>query len=326
MGASAGGVEALRSVVAGFAEDLQATVLVVLHIPPSSASNLPDILSRAGPLPVEHARDGQPLTPGCIFVAPPDSHLTVVDGRMNVVLGPRENGHRPAIDPLFRSAARHAGPGVIGVVLSGSLDDGSTGMRAIKEAGGTAIIQHPDDALFPGMPSNAAEMVAIDHARPASELGPLISELVAAAPGGDAVRSDQEERRNAEEPAEGDYIDLYRDPPGRPSHYSCPECGGVLWRADDPLDADLRCRVGHAYSFQALEREQRTHVEAALWTALRALEESALTAGRLAADSRTADRPQAAERFNARQERAERQAAVIRQALTADEQARAPAD
>lgn len=321
IGASAGGVEALRSLVAGLPEQLEAAICVVLHTPADSASGLPSILARAGRLPAEHARDGQPLRAGCILVAPPDRHLSVLDGKVRVARGPKENGHRPAIDPLFRSAARAAGEGVIGVVLSGVLDDGAAGLQAISNGGGLVIVQDPADALFDAMPMSAIERVGRpDHVVPAQELGSLIGLLVGrqAITGGAPMRTTQPANA-VEEPAKGDYADMYRDPPGAPSHYSCPDCGGVLWHGHDPMDADLRCRVGHAYSFVALERGQRDGVEAALWTALRALEENALTSGRLAGDSRTAGRPHAAERFAARQQQAERQAAVIRRALDEDE-------
>lgn len=173
-------------------------------MPADSSSNLPTILGRAGPLTAEHATDGQIVRSGCIFVAPPDRHLTVADGRLHVVRGPRENGHRPAIDPLFRSAAREGGARVIGVVLSGSLDDGATGLQAVKEAGGIAVAQDPEDALFAGMPMSAIELVAVDHVLPAEELGPLIAGLVGARSGkeGPSVPSEMP-HANAEEQQHG---------------------------------------------------------------------------------------------------------------------------
>ncbi|MGQ0608927.1 MAG: chemotaxis protein CheB [Chloroflexota bacterium] len=316
IGASAGGVEALTQLVRGLHSDLDAAVCVVLHIPSDSASNLPEILDRAGSLPAGHARDGDALVAGRILVAPPDHHLTVVDGRAHVARGPRENGNRPALDPLFRSAAIAHGAAAIGVVLSGALDDGAAGLTAIKARGGSAVIQAPDDAIFPSMPLNAAERVAVDHAMPAGELGPLISDLVARLTEEGASVSTHARTSTEPVPLEAQTSsDMYEDPPGRPSHYSCPECGGVLWHADSPVDADLRCRTGHAYSFQALERSQRDSVEAAMWTALRALEENALTTRSLAEDARKAGRDRSADRFAKRRDEAERQAAIIREAL-----------
>jgi two-component system chemotaxis response regulator CheB len=176
IGASAGGVEAISTVVAQFPRDLRAVVLVVLHVS-RGRSVLPEILTRAGRLPAVHPRDGDPLEYGRIYVAPPDHHLTVESARARVVHGPTENGCRPAVDPLFRSAARVYGPRVIGVVLTGALDDGTAGLAAVKEAGGLAIVQDPDDAFASSMPRSAAAFVAVDHVAPVGEIGVLITGL-----------------------------------------------------------------------------------------------------------------------------------------------------
>lgn len=316
IGASAGGVEALTSVVRGLPADLAAPVCVVLHTPPGGPSSLPSILERAGELPAAHARDGQQVEDGHILVAPPDRHLILTDGIVRVSRGPRENRLRPAVDTLFRSAAFTYGPSAIGVILSGALDDGAAGLEAIKAQGGSALIQDPADALFPGMPLSARERTVVDHARPAAELGPLISELVTAsvAKGGDAMPRPHAETTPAS-PTDARSADVYDNPPGEPSPYSCPDCGGVLWRGKPPRDPDFACRVGHAYSAESLESAQRDGVEAALWTALRALEESALTTRRLATDAQRAGRHSAARRFAARRAQVEQQAAVLRKAL-----------
>lgn len=325
IGASAGGVEALRQLVGGLPADLLAPVCVVLHMPPDGTSQLPRILERAGELPVLQATDGQALQNGRILVAPPDRQLLVVDGRVRVTMGPRENGHRPAIDTLFRSAAAALGPSVIGVVLSGVLDDGAAGLEAIKMHGGKALIQDPADALFPEMPLSARERVAIDRVGPANELGPLIAAIVAEAAreGGPSMPSAPRSPSSADQIPLAADTDIYDHPAGEASPYSCPECGGVLWRAEASLDPDFRCRVGHAYSFGALDRAQRDGVEAAMWTALRALEESALTARRLASDAEAMGRASAARRFVRRQAQVERQAAIIRQALSEEDPERA---
>jgi two-component system chemotaxis response regulator CheB len=186
MGASAGGVEALRAVVAGLPPDLPCPVLVVLHVPRTAPSALPDILDRAGPLPARHAVDGEELRPGHIVVAPGDHHLLVMDGRARLTRGATENGHRPAVDPLFRSAARACGPGAIGVVLSGARDDGAAGLAAVGRAGGVTVTQDPEDTLYPWMPLAAAGSTEVDHVAPAAKLGPLLGELARlplAAPG-----------------------------------------------------------------------------------------------------------------------------------------------
>ena len=178
VGASAGGVEALISIVGGVPSDLPAALFVVLHMRPGTPSGLPDLLSRSGKLRASPAEHLQPIQHGHIYVAPPDRHLVIVSGSVHVTAGPRENGHRPAIDPLFRTAARSYGRRVVGVVLSGVLDDGTAGLAAVKQHGGLAIVQDPDDALFPSMPRSAMDHVAVDHVLPAKEIGALLAELV----------------------------------------------------------------------------------------------------------------------------------------------------
>src|SRR5690349_180578 len=176
--ASAGGVEALRAVVAVLPADLPAAVFVVLHIPAQSPSMMPSILSRAGPLPAAHPTDGEPIRPGHIYVAPPDCHLLIDHERVRGVRGPRENRTRPAVDPLFRTAARAYGPRVVAVVLTGTLDDGTAGLQAVKQRGGLAVVQDPRDAMYAGMPRSALQHTPVDYVVPLSEIGPLISRLV----------------------------------------------------------------------------------------------------------------------------------------------------
>ena len=177
IGASAGGVEALKTVVSGLPAGLPAAVLVVLHVPSHMRSELPSILSRTSRLPVAHARVDQPLALGTITVAPPDRHLVVRGGELHLSRGPRVHGHRPAIDPLFESAAREAGRRVIGVILSGALGDGSAGMLAIKLGGGVTLVQDPDDALHAGMPQSVLEHVSVDRVLPAAAIPAALVEL-----------------------------------------------------------------------------------------------------------------------------------------------------
>jgi two-component system chemotaxis response regulator CheB len=180
VGASAGGVEALAelaaSLPASLPANLPAAVFVVLHVPATGTSALPDILSRHGPLPASHVKDGELVERGRIYVAPPDQHVLLRGGHVHLTRGPRENGHRPAVDSLFRSAAREYATRVIGVVLSGALDDGTAGLLAIKSRGGVAVVQEAGDALYPGMPCHALEHVRVDHVVAVASMGKLLAQ------------------------------------------------------------------------------------------------------------------------------------------------------
>ncbi|MGI8689684.1 MAG: chemotaxis protein CheB [Thermomicrobiales bacterium] len=207
--------------------DLPAALFVVLHVPPDGESMLPRILSHAGPLPAVHPRDGDPIEHGRIYVAPPDYHLLVERDHVRVVRGPRENRYCPAVDPLFRTAARAYGPRVIAVVLSGMLDDGAAGMAAVHARGGIGVVQDPHDALFPGMPTSAMQYDGPDYVVPATEIGPLLARL--AREPADDVKEAPEAIEKETEIAALDMAALNDpDKPGTPSVFGCPECGGVL--------------------------------------------------------------------------------------------------
>jgi two-component system chemotaxis response regulator CheB len=222
IGASAGGVEALAKLVSGLPGDLPAALFVVLHIPANTTSMLPAILQRAGPLPVSHPIDGAKIECGHIYVASPDHHLLVEHGNIRLIWGPTENRHRPAIDPLMRSAAIAYGPRVIGVLLSGMDGDGTAGLRAIKRRGGLAVVQDPAEALFPSMPENALAYARIDHTVTSRELGPLLGRL-ARCPADDDARypvPDElilEQKQMTERPGKTD-LDGY----GTLSAFTCP--------------------------------------------------------------------------------------------------------
>jgi len=180
IGTSAGGLEALRTLVAALPVDFPAALCVVMHTAPQSPGVLHEILGRSGRLPAISPQSAERLLPGRVYVAPPDMHLLVEPGRVRLSKGPKENRFRPAIDPLFRSAAQVFGPGAIGVVLTGNLDDGTAGLWAIKQLGGTAIVQDPAEALYPSMPRSAMRHVAVDHVVPIAGLAPLLVQLTAA--------------------------------------------------------------------------------------------------------------------------------------------------
>jgi two-component system chemotaxis response regulator CheB len=313
VGASAGGVEALRSFAAGLPEDLKAAVAVVLHLPAGGTSALPAILSRCGPLPAISARDNMLLEPGRVHVAPPDHHLLVDDGVLRLSHGPTENGHRPAVDALFRSAAMARGPGVIGVVLSGALDDGTAGMVAIANRGGLTVVQDPVDALYPSMPESVLRHLEVDQVLPAAQMG-------------DALRCYAEDPVDpGENPppspllrmethvagqstgANGHQVNVM----GTPSGFSCPDCDGVLVE----LDAErkrYRCRVGHAWTADALLDAQAVTLEKALWTALRTLEEKTSLARRLRSEAADKGRHLLARRYERTEEESGQAADVLR--------------
>ena len=315
IGCSVGGVEALQRLVERLPKNLPAAIFVVLHLSPQSTSVLPEILTRAGTLPAVHPRDGESIRTGRIYVAPPDKHLLIEDGRVRVMRGPRENRHRPAIDPLFRSAARWYGPRVIGVVLTGSLDDGTAGLLAIKKRRGLGIVQDPEDAFCSDMPRSAIEAGAVDYVEPVHRIPELLEKLVAIAVSENGSGKSSRLRKETEF-AELD-MDAIEDEnrPGTPSPFACPDCGGVLWEQDGEEMLRFRCRVGHAYTASSLTVAQTEQVEGALWAAMRALEEGASLARRMAENAAKGNRGRLERRFRERAESKMQHAEVLRRLI-----------
>jgi two-component system, chemotaxis family, protein-glutamate methylesterase/glutaminase len=312
IGASAGGVSALQELVKRLPGDLPAAAFVVTHLSPDTPSLLPQLLARAGALPVSAAQDGDPIRRGTVCVARPDHHLLVEEQHVRVVRGPKENRHRPAVDTLFRSAALAHGPRVVGVVLTGALSDGTSGLLAIKERGGVAIVQDPDDADFPSMPRSALHAVAVDHTLPLTEIPAVLSRLAREAAGDEPAGSKQMEREVAMAAGAPEDTNTF----GHPSTYGCPECGGVLWDVDDKHLIRFRCRVGHAYSAESLLSDQEEGIEEALWAALRALEENATLQTRVAGRLRERRQDAPALRVEERVRTAQRHADQVRRLLS----------
>ncbi len=314
VGASAGGVEALTRLVAELPADLPAALFVVLHIPPYNNSVLPNILSRSGPLPACHPRDNEPIQHGHIYIAPPDHHLLVQRGHIRLTRDATENGLRPSVDPMFRSAAHAYGPRVVGVILSGVLDDGTAGLMVIKRHGGLAVVQHPEDALFPGMALSAIENVTVDEILPLADIPPLLVNLAhePVSTEGESVVAGEIEY---EQPDPNLDVERSDEGIGIPSVYSCPECHGTLWEVRDEELIRFRCRVGHAYSADSLLAQQCEQLEAALWSAYRALKESAALARRLAERALLRNHSLSAERFGAQASDAEERANLIQNVL-----------
>jgi two-component system chemotaxis response regulator CheB len=319
VGASAGGVEALRQITRELPADLPAAIFVVLHVPAQSPSILPQILDRDGPLGVAHAVDGEPITYGRIYVAPPDNHLLIERDRVRVIHGPKENRCRPAVDPLFRSAAVAYGPRVVGVVLTGALDDGTVGMVAVKRRGGVCVVQDPHDAIYPGMPSSVMRNVKVDYSVPLSDVAPLLVRL-ANEPAEDegAYPVDEEfetENKIAEQQLNPQqFLDAVQHL-GTISPFTCPECGGSLWELHDADLLRFRCHVGHAYSADSLVAEQTDSLEFALWSAVRALEEKMSLSRRMAERSYKHNLQRAAQGFARKAHEAQEQADMLRQLL-----------
>lgn len=264
IGGSAGGLDALRGLLGGLPADLPAAVFVVIHQLAEHRSRLPEVLNRCGSLTAELAIHGHPIVPGRIYVAPPDNHLLVSRGVIGVVRGPKENGHRPAIDPLFRSAANAYGARVVGVVLSGALDCGAAGLSLVKARGGVALVQDPEDAQVPSMPSNAIRYTSVDRIAPASDLGRLIVEFV-------------------REPFDASVAAAQASPGAEHrADVVCPLCQGSMVESLVGSVPQVRCHVGHAFTFEGLMQAQRESLESALWAGVRALEESARLARRAA--------------------------------------------
>jgi two-component system chemotaxis response regulator CheB len=355
IGASAGGIQALRMIVRELPSPFPAAVLIVLHIG-NHESALAAILRASGPHPVIQPSDGEPVRPGHIYVAVPDRHMLLEYDRIRLSRGPRENHTRPAIDPLFRSAALTRGPRVIGTLLTGRLDDGVVGLQAIKECGGLAVVQDPASAEEPSMPLNALRSVVVDRVVPLASMAGALAELVgepttwgwapatSAAEEQLAIEQASEQRAVAAQPpeqratvpqrpasdapaAEAIPVHLSRehaialgegnavgelDSMGRPSRYSCPECGGTMWQIDAPGPTRFRCHTGHAYAMRSLLGAQSTRVEQALWEAARALREKAMMLRQVAQLDRRAGDAAGADTNERRAGQYDEQASVLR--------------
>jgi two-component system chemotaxis response regulator CheB len=308
VGASAGGVEALTRLATRLPLELPAAVFAVLHISSAGGSVLPQILRRAGRLPAAVPEDCERVERGHLYVAPPDRHLVLVGQRIRLTGGPRENGHRPAIDPLFRSAARAYGARVIAVVLSGTLDDGAAGARMVKERGGLVLVQDPDDALYGDMPANTARVTHVDGAYAVEQLADRICELVEEPIDWEEDMTEREERERVELDAAEVALG------GTPSELSCPDCGGTLWERNEGPLVRFACRVGHVYSPESLIEGHSEELERALWSALRSLEERGDLYRRLA--RRNDSSSSLNRRFESRARSADAHATAIREAIS----------
>jgi len=320
VGASAGGVEALQELVRSLPETFPGSIFVTVHFPEHGTSALPRILSRAGPLPAVQTTDRELIVPGRVYVARPGYHLMLTNRGIRLIRGARENGNRPAIDPMFRSAATAFGPRVIGVLLTGNLDDGTSGLAAIKRHRGLAIVQDPEDALFGSMPQSAITHVDVDRVAPIRKIASVLAELMAIPIDNEATPIMRDSDATEDQLSAGD-LDTIEQPenhPGTVSPFSCPDCGGVLWEIKDGAFVRFRCRVGHGWTGDALALKQADTLDEALWTALRSLEENVALCRQLATRSRNRGVPNVADRFDRQATAMEARAEIIRGALAHD--------
>jgi two-component system chemotaxis response regulator CheB len=315
VGTSAGGLHALKELVRGLPGDLNATVFVVRHVAPASESLLPKLLQQTSQLEVTQAVNGEEFKRSHIYIAPPDHHMMLEDGHIILSNGPKENRTRPAIDPLFRSAALTFGSRVAGVVLTGDLDDGTAGLWCVKYCGGVTVVQDPNDAASPGMPRSALRHVQIDHCLPIAEIGTLLSQLAGdPVPDATEVVLNQMEIENCI--ARGDREAVHKlDKVGKLTHFTCPECHGTLWQLRDDNFIRFRCTSGTANTAENLIREQSEITEQFLHAALRETEENRHLGHYLSEHARETGDRNAADSFLFQTAENERKAHLIHQAL-----------
>lgn len=316
VGTSAGGVEALIYLVKHLPTDFKLPVVIVLHLPKHGTEVLSSILNRNSKLPVSIVKDGETIKGGKIYVAPPDRHVTVRDDSLKLNLSPRENNQRPAIDPLFRTASRFYGERTIAVLLTGTLDDGTSGLKAVKMRNGVVIVQHPEDAMYPEMPCSAIENVDdIDYILKLSQIPDVLIELA-----NKPVETEPEDRNNNEEVksdlVEFDLTELGEDDrPDKTSVFICPDCGGPLWEIKPQGLLRYRCRIGHAYSIETLLARKSDDLEDALWLAMRVLEEKATLTRKVALRMRSQNQISAAQRLEEQEQDAIDRAKVIQRVI-----------
>lgn len=274
IGTSAGGMKALKTLIQQLPEDFPAPILIVQHISADATGNvLLDALNKCGKLKCVHSKNGNQIKPGYIYLAPSDHHLMIEkNGTLLVTKGAQENRSRPAIDPLFRSAAIAFGSRTIGIILTGYLDDGTSGLSAIKRCGGICIVQDPKDADYPDMPKNALHNVAVDHCLPLAKMGEAIIKILKRK--GLKAQKIPEDILKEAKIAERVLSDLPSiNSLGEQVPFNCPGCGGVLWEIKKGSTLRYRCHTGHAYTASVLLAEQTKKIEETMWTALRMFEE-----------------------------------------------------
>ncbi|MDH2386940.1 chemotaxis protein CheB [Bradyrhizobium sp. CER78] len=314
IGTSAGGFEALRFLAGEFSPDFPAAVLVVIHLPSQFRSTLDAILTQAGPLPASFAVDGEKLERSRIYIAPPERHLLVESGQLRLGWGPRENNARPALDPLFRSAALCCAPRSVGAVLTGTLGDGAAGLSALKQFGGITVVQDPGDAAFPEMPTTALMRSQPNHVVSLASMPALFEKLVRQ-PAGQPVPVTGAIEYEVSVASGGQASMSEMDRIGRRSVLACPDCHGVMWEIDEGELVRYRCHVGHAYTAELMSLALDDNLRRALGSALRTLDERIALARKLASEASLGGRTQMAKSWASRVREFEQEAKVIRDSI-----------
>ncbi|PWT87372.1 MAG: chemotaxis protein CheB [Acidobacteria bacterium] len=315
IGGSAGALDSVRKIVASLPPSLPASIFIVIHISPHTESELPSLFNHVSQLRASQPRDNETFEKSHIYIAPPDLHMMLEKGRIRVLRGPKENMARPAIDVLFRSAAQVYGQKVIGVILSGTLDDGAAGLRAVQMMGGTTVVQDPVEALHSGMPLAALNAVNADHCLQSTDIGKLLMKLVnnhkkatVKNASGDLETENESSKFNMA-------VIEKQEKPGRPSVFSCPDCKGVLWEIQDGVLVRYRCRTGHGYSPQSLAAAELEKIDEALWTALTALEESAALSQKICQQAAAHNQAWLASHFEQKSKDSQAKAQMLRKIL-----------
>jgi two-component system chemotaxis response regulator CheB len=322
VGSSAGGVEAVSLLLSGLPEDLAAAVLIVQQTPGHSPSELAEMLNRRSKLPVAIPANGETIIPGRVYLAPPNQHLMVQRGAILLGNGPKENRARPAIDVLFRTAAHAYGPRVIGVVLSGVLNDGTSGLMSIKTHGGKSIVQDPNEAVFDGMPKSAIALTQVDHILKAAEIGTLLASLIKDRVGEKGDANAMPEYRDQADIGEVGGPGIQNVAPYPPSALTCPSCGGAVWQIQEQSLTLFKCHTGHSYTAELMLEEQSEAVDAAAWTLLRSINENIHLRRKLAEWARSTERTQEAEFHEQQAVEAEKQSLAFRALLLSNEKGR----
>ena len=327
IGASAGGFEALKTLVRGLPAELRASVLIVWHISPEVRGVLPHVLNRIESLPAAHPDDREEIRDGHIYIAPPDRHMLVENGQIRITRGPKENRFRPAIDPLFRSAAYHYGATVIGVILSGSLDDGTSGLWTVKNRGGIAIVQDPNDAEVPSMPENAIREVAVDYTLPVAAIPTVLVDLLDERRKVARVTVKKNDENKDKQlkleigiALEETALDAGVMELGNLTPYTCPECHGVLSALTDGTITRFRCHTGHGFSVDSLLATLTENIEKSMWSAIRGVEESIILLNHIGDHFAELNQPQLAAAYFKKANEARARNDIIRAAVFSNEQ------